>query len=63
MMRALSIRAMNWLSRRRDDRGVVSSEYLMWTAVAAGIIGLLIVPRMESILGGVLDAIEEALPG
>jgi hypothetical protein len=48
---------------RSDDRGQSTSEYLMWMAVAAGLIGLVIAPRMESILGGVLDAIDAALPG
>lgn len=69
MIRALIIRALDWLdererrSRHHDDAGAVTSEYLMLTALAAGIIGLIVIPRMEGILGGVLDAIDQALPG
>lgn len=69
MIRALIIRALDWLDERerrasrRGDAGAVTSEYLMLTALAAGIIGLIVIPRMEGILGGVLDAIDQALPG
>jgi hypothetical protein len=64
-MRTIASRVLAWLHPRVriNDRGQSTAEYLMWMAVAAGLIGLVIAPRIESILGGVLDTIDAALPG
>lgn len=63
-MRTLTVRTLNWLQHRRaqaDDQGITTAEALMYTAVSVGILGLIVVPRMESIVNGVLDTIENAL--
>lgn len=61
------IRALTWLQHQRraptDDQGFSTAEALMFLAVSVGILGLIVVPRMEGIVNSVLDTIESALPG
>ena len=64
-MRTFTTRALTWLQGRRaeaDDRGFHTAEALTFLAVSVGILGLIVVPRMEGIVNSVLDSIEAALP-
>jgi hypothetical protein len=64
-LRVAALRAFIELRSRAaaDDRGQSASEYFMLGAVILGIIGLIVAPRAEDIIGRLMNAFDAAVPG